>query len=114
MVTVAVALFAIAGFACQNATSLAATNCASDVSVVNPVPVDVADSIAKAHPHAQVTLQVTVTAAGIPSSIDMVKSSGVMDIDIAAAHAARDSKYKPEMRNCKAVSGGKYLFHVEL
>jgi hypothetical protein len=29
-------------------------------------------------------------------------------------HAARDSTYKPEIRNCKAVSGGKYLFHVEI
>lgn len=114
VVAVAVTLFAVVGFVSQNATGLAAAKCSSDVSVVSPAPVDIPDSVAKAHPHAEVTLQVTVTTAGIPSSIDLVKSSGVMDIDTAAAHAARDSKYKPEVRNCKAVSGGKYLFHVEL
>jgi TonB family protein len=114
VVAIAVTLFAVVGFASQNATSLAATKCSSYVSVVSPARPDIPESIAKAHPHAEVTLTVTVTAAGIPSSIDMVKSSGVMAIDIAAAHAARDSKYTPEMRNCKAVSGGKYMFHIEV
>ena len=44
----------------------------------------------------------------------LVKSSGNSTIDNAVAYAAAHSTYKAEIRNCKAVSGGLYMFHAEL
>jgi beta-lactamase regulating signal transducer with metallopeptidase domain len=116
VVAAAIALFALLGFAFQNPRGLAANpNCSSPVAIVNAAQPDVPESDAKAHPHAAVTLAVTVTAHGQPSDIEIVKVSGSNPaIVTAAVHAARDSTYKPEIRNCKAVSGGKYLFHVEI
>jgi bla regulator protein blaR1 len=116
VVAAAVALFAMLGFAFQSPSGLAAnSSCSSDASIVHAAQPDIPEADAKAHPHAAVTLAVTVTAQGQPSDIEIVKvTGGSPAIADAAVHAARDSTYKPEMRNCKAVSGGKYLFQVEL
>jgi bla regulator protein blaR1 len=122
IVTGAVALFAALGFAFNTPNGLASggsavvassANCTADPMVLKPVPPQIPDADAKAHPHASVTLAVIVSAGGRASSIMIVKSSGDQTIDIAAVHAARDSTYAPEIRNCKAVSGGKFLFQVE-
>jgi outer membrane biosynthesis protein TonB len=61
-----------------------------------------------------VTLAVAVTASGHAGTIEIVRTSGDKAIDDAVAHAAQHSTYSPEIRNCKAVSGGTYLFHVEV
>ncbi len=121
----AVALFAVLGLVFQTAglaspdgtaasnTKLPA-NCSSDVTIVNPAEPDIPASVAKAYPDAEVTLAVTVSADGHASAIEIVKATGNATIDVAVVHAAQHSTYKPEIRNCKAVSGGKYLFHVEI
>jgi bla regulator protein BlaR1 len=113
IVATAIALFAVLGFVLQNGVGLAAAGCSSDVAVLQPAALRIPESIVKAHPNAAVTLAVTVTAGGHASDIRLVKSSGNQAIDFAAAHAARDTKYKTEFRNCHAVSGGRYTFTVE-
>jgi D-alanyl-D-alanine endopeptidase (penicillin-binding protein 7) len=115
VVATAVALFALLGFVFQNPRGLAvAANCSSPATVVHPVPPDIPAAVAKAHPNAKVTLAVAVTASGHAGTIEIVKTSGNKAIDDAVAHAAQHSTYSPEIRNCKAVSGGTYLFHVEV
>jgi TonB family protein len=110
----AVALFAGLGFTFSTPRGLASTNCSSDVEVINPVMPNIPKSEAKAHPNAAVTLAVTVDAGGHPTSVLIDKSSGDPKIDAAVARAAAHSTYKPEMRNCKPVFGGQYLFHAEI
>lgn len=121
----AIALFAMLGFAFQAPGVLASTGnnlasntsgkspaaCSSEVSIVKAVPPDIPDSVARAHPNSQVTSIVTVSPAGVPTDVEMQKSSGNVTIDGAAADAAVHSTYKPAKRNCKAV-WGKYLFRV--
>jgi hypothetical protein len=113
VVLTAVALFALLGFAFQTPRGLAATNCFSEAEVVNPVRPDVPESVVKAHPNASVIVAVTVTAGGHASDVKPYKSSGDWRIDTAVAEAAAHSTYKPEIRNCKAVSGGQYLFRAD-
>ena len=75
---------------------------------------DIPKSEAKAHPNAAVTLAVTVDAGGHATAVMINKSSGDPKIDAAVARAAAHSTYKPEMRNCEPVSGGRYLFRAEI
>ncbi len=110
----AVVLFALLGFAFQTPKGLASTNCFADVEVINPVMPNIPKAEAKAHPKADVTVLVTVTAGGHASDVKTYKSSGDWKIDTAVAQAAAHSTYKPEMRNCKPVSGGQYMFHAEI
>jgi TonB family protein len=115
VVATAVALFAFLGFAFQNPRGLAASaNCSSPVAIVHAAEPVISESVAKAHPNAEVTLDVTVDASGKPTAIEIVKATGDKTIDAAVARAAQQSTYKPEIRNCTAVSGGKYLFHAEI
>jgi bla regulator protein blaR1 len=113
VVVTAVALFALLGFAFQTPKGLAATSCFSEPEVVNAVRPDVPESVVKAHPHASVIVAVTVAADGHVSDLKLFKSSGDETIDTAVARAAEHSTYKPEIRNCKAVSGGQYLFRAD-
>ncbi len=114
-VAAATALFALLGFAFQNPRALGANaSCSSPVKIINPVQPDIPESIAKAYPNATVELAVTVNASGQPSAMEIVKATGNKTIDAAVAHAAQHSTYKPEIRNCKAVSGGKYLFRADI
>lgn len=116
VVAAACALFAFAGFIIQTPRTLASTagaKCSAEVEVIKDVAPEIPEADLKAHPNAQVTMLVTVTADGIASDIKLVKSSGDQTIDTAAAHAAAKSRYKPAIRNCKAVSGGQFLFHVD-
>jgi TonB family protein len=114
-VAAATALFALLGFAFQNPRALGANaSCSSPVEIIKPVRPNIPEGLAKAHPNATVELAVTVTAHGNPSDIIKVKSSGNDTLDYAVLVAARDSTYKPEIRNCKAVSGGKYLFRADI
>jgi bla regulator protein blaR1 len=124
----AVIAFALLGFAFQVPRSFAATgngailasdanlpsSCESEATVTNPARPNISESAARAGANTQASVLVTIDADGHPSSVKVVKSSGFAAIDKAAADAAMQSSYKPEMRNCKAVSGGKYLFHVEV
>jgi len=115
IVTAAVALFAFLGLAFQSPRGLAAdANCSSAATIVNAAQPEIPAAAVKAHPNAEVTLAVTVNASGRPSAIEIVKATGDPKIDVPVAHAAQHSTYKPEMRNCKAVSGGRYLFDVKL
>lgn len=123
----AIALFALLGFAFQAPGVLASTAnnvasntsgkfraaCWSGVSVINAVPPDIPDSVAKAHPNSQVTLVVTVSPTGRATDVKTEKSSGNVTIDGAAADAAVHSTYQPAKRNCKAV-WGRYLLRVTL
>ena len=116
VVAAACVLFVFLGFVIQTPRTLASTggaNCSSEVKIIKAVPPEIPEADLKAHPNAQVTMLVTVTADGIASDIELVKSSGDQTIDTAAAHAAAKSTYRPAIRNCRAVSGGKYLFHVD-
>jgi TonB family protein len=116
VVAAACALFALVALGIQTPRSLASTagaNCSAGVKMIDAVPPDIPEADLKAHAHAQVTMLVTVTAGGHASDIELVKSSGDAAIDHAVARAAAKSTYKPEIRNCKAVSGGKYFFHVD-
>jgi len=114
-VVAAIAAFTFLGFVFQNPRALGAdANCSSPVTIVHAAEPDIPASDAKAHPNAEVTLAVTVTAHGTPSSIEIVKATGDVAIDGAVARAAQRSTYKPEIRNCRPVSGGKYLFHVQI
>jgi bla regulator protein BlaR1 len=113
VVVTAVALFVVLGFAFQTPKGLAATNCFSEPEVINPVRPDVSESAVKAHPKASVIVAVTVAADGHVSDLKLFKSSGDETIDTAVARAAEHSTYKPEIRNCKAVSGGQYLFRAD-
>ncbi|MGC2405195.1 MAG: M56 family metallopeptidase [Candidatus Cybelea sp.] len=113
VVVTAVALFVMLGFAFQTPKGLAATSCFSEPEVVNAVRPDVSESVVKAHPKASVIVAVTVTAGGHASNVKTFKSSGDWRIDTAVADAAAHSTYKPEIRNCKAVSGGQYLFRAD-
>lgn len=125
--TSAAMLFAILGFVLQTPSGLASPgnavaannakfppNCWSDANVSNPLPPDIPAAVIKAHPHSQASVLVTVASDGRASAVKVVDSSGNDTIDKAASDAAAHSTYKPEMRNCKAVSDGKYLFHIEL
>lgn len=116
VVTAACALFAFVGYVIQTPPTLASTagaNCSAGVEMIKAVPPQIPEADLKAHPSAQVTLRITVTADGIPSDIELVKSSGDQTIDTAVGEAARKSTYKPAIRNCKAVSGGQFLFHAD-
>ncbi len=110
----AVTLFAGLGFVLQAPNGLASTGCSADAMIVKQVRPDIPEAVARAHTNSQVTLLVTLTAQGIPSDIKLMQSSGNMTIDSAAGRAAAHSTYKPEIRNCKAVAGGHYTFHVDL
>lgn len=126
VVAAAVALFVLLGITFQThglaaaGGSVAATNtklpakCWSEPMMLHAVPPDIPDSVAVRYPSVVATLKVTVTAGGHASDITLVKSSGNQTIDTAAAEAARQSTYKPEMRNCKPVSGGLYLFQIRV
>jgi bla regulator protein blaR1 len=115
VVATAVTLFGLLGFALQNPKALgASTSCSSSVEIIHPVKPNISEALAKAHPNATVELQVTVTAHGNPSDIIRIKSSGNDSIDYAVLLAARNSTYRPEMQNCKAVSGGEYLFRADI
>jgi beta-lactamase regulating signal transducer with metallopeptidase domain len=113
VVVTAVALFVLLGFAFQTPRGLASANCFSDPVVVNAVMPNVPESVVKAHPNAYVIVAVTVTAGGHASNVKPFKSSGDWRIDTAVADAAAHSTYKPEIRNCKPVSGGQYLFRAD-
>jgi TonB family protein len=113
VVATAVALFALLGFGFQTPKGLASPNCFADPVVVNAVMPDVPEAVVKAHPKAQVIVAVTVTADGRASELRLVKGTGNSTIDAAVARAAERSTYKPEIRNCKAVSGGQYLFRAD-
>lgn len=116
VVTAAVALFALFAFVLQvprGSASTGGANCTSDVQIVNAVAPEIPSTVLKRHGPGEVTDLVTVTAHGHVSDVKMMKSSGNVTIDDAVAHAAAHSTYKPEVRNCKAVSGGQYLFHAD-
>ena len=123
VVAVAVTVFAVLGFALQTSSGLASTGsavaandtkCSADVVVLQPVPPDIPEAVAKAHPNAQAIVLVTVAANGKASAAKIEHSSGNSAIDGAAQRAALRSTYKPELRNCKAVSGGQFLFHIQV
>jgi bla regulator protein BlaR1 len=114
VLAMATALFAILGFAFHTSKGLASTNCSADAAVVNPAMPNIPESDAKAHPNASVTVAVTVDAGGHASAVTVNKSSGDPKIDAAVARAAAHSTYKPEIRDCKPVSGGEYLFHADI
>ncbi len=126
VVSTAIALFGVLGFAFQTPTTLASTaalvaassssmpaKCSANVMVLNAVPPDIPSSYLKAHPHAQAEISVTVQADGTPTHVMMVGASDEV-IAKATTEAALHSTYKPEVRNCKAVSGGKYLFKAQV
>jgi bla regulator protein blaR1 len=113
VVVTAVALFVLLGFAFHTPRGLASTNCFSEPVVVDAVAPDVPESVIKAHPNARVIVAVTVTADGHVSDLKLFKSSGDQTIDTAVARAAEHSTYKPEIRNCKPVSGGQYFFRAD-
>lgn len=124
VVAAAVALFAVLGFVLQAPRGLASTasgsgntqldpKCWADVRVINPLMPEIPDAVLKKHGPGDVTDLVTVTAHGNASEVKLVKSSGNVTIDGAVAYAAAHSTYKPEVRNCKVISGGQYLFHAE-
>ena len=102
-------------FAATLAAQLLAAACTDkNVTVTNAVPPPISESYLKAHqPKGHIAFTVTVSPAGTPTQI-MIKSATVDDDTLmkAALHAARDSKYSPAMRDCKAVIGT-YLFKVE-
>jgi TonB family protein len=111
----AIALFALLSFGVQYPRALGASaSCSSPANILNPVEPDIPESVAKAHPNVSVELNVTVDASGQPSAIEVVKATGNKTIDAAVARAAQHSTYRPEMQNCKAVSGGKYLFRADI
>jgi len=123
VVTGAVVIFAALGFAFNTPNGLASggstvaasnsKNCTADVMVLNPVPPQIPDGYGKTHPNSQASVMVTVAADGRASYLKIVNASSPV-IGKAALDAAAHSTYKPEMRNCKAVSGGKYLFHIDV
>jgi bla regulator protein BlaR1 len=119
----AVALFALLALAFQSTTLASpsgsvATNgsssasCSSNVEILKPAAPNIPESLAKAHPNGEVKLLVTVTKNGNASDVKILKSSGNADIDEAVVDAASHSTYKPEIRNCMAVSGGQYVFRT--
>jgi protein TonB len=57
-------------------------------------------------------IRVDLDALGNVMSASVYESTGSMELDRAALDAARQSRYAPEQRDCKAVSGS-YLFNVE-
>lgn len=114
VVVTSVTLFALLAFAFQTPKGLASPNCFADPVVVNAAMPQIPESVLKARPHASVIVAVTVTADGHASNVKPYKSSGVSQIDDAVAYAAAHSTYKPAIRNCKAISGGQYLFRADL
>ncbi len=123
VVATAVIGFAVLGFALQTSSSLASTGsmvaandtkCSAGVMVLKPVPPDIPDAVAAAHPNAQAIVLVTVAANGKASAAKIEHSSGNSVIDEASKRAALRSTYQPKMRNCKAVSGGQFLFHIQV
>jgi bla regulator protein blaR1 len=114
VVVTSVTLFVLLAFAFQTPKGLASPSCFADPVVVNAVMPQVPESVLKAHPHASAIVAVTVAADGHVSDLKIFKSSGNETIDTAVARAAEHSTYKPAIRNCKAVSGGQYLFRADL
>jgi beta-lactamase regulating signal transducer with metallopeptidase domain len=126
VLSAAIALFAVLGFAFQSSSTLASTGkiaarngslvsqqCSADASVLNPVAPHLSESFAKAHPNGHANVLVTVAADGTASNVKVVNASAP-EIAKAALEAAAHSTYEPELRNCKPVAGGPYLFHVEV
>lgn len=60
----------------------------------------------------QAKVQVDLDAAGTVVNASIYQSTGSMELDRAALAAARASRYAPEERDCKNVSGS-YLFVVD-
>ncbi|HTV92676.1 MAG TPA: energy transducer TonB [Verrucomicrobiae bacterium] len=85
------------------------SNCNRDATILYAAQPEIPKSTPKVT--ANVTVRVDIAPTGTVTSVSIVKSSGVSAIDLATAEAARASKYKPAMSNCKAVQGS-YLFHV--
>ncbi len=54
-------------------------------------------------------IRVSIDANGAVTDVGIYRSSGSSLLDAAALHAARESTYKADIRNCEAVSGS-YLF----
>lgn len=59
-----------------------------------------------------VKVKVDLDASGAVTGANVYESSGSMELDQAALQAARRSRYAPEERDCKNVSGS-YLFTVD-
>lgn len=59
-----------------------------------------------------VKVKVDLDASGAVVGANVYQSSGSMELDQAALQAARQSRYAPEERDCKNVSGS-YLFTVD-
>ncbi|MHB8146040.1 MAG: M56 family metallopeptidase [Vulcanimicrobiaceae bacterium] len=122
VVTGAVVIFAALGFAFNTPNGLASggstvaasnSNCTADVMVLNPVAPQIPSEYAKTHPKGQARVMVTVAGDGSVSSVKIMNASSPV-VAKAALDAAAHSTYKPEIRNCKPVSGGKYVFYVEV
>jgi TonB family protein len=78
------------------------------VSYEPPTPALVTSSGA----HGSTQLIVTLDAAGAPTNVQVVSSSGILFLDQAALKQAQRSTFEPEMRDCSAV-GGSYFYTVE-
>jgi protein TonB len=65
-------------------------------------------------PDAQATakIKVDLDASGNVAGVSVYATTGSPQLDRAALEAARESRYEPEERNCKKVSGS-YLFTVD-
>lgn len=80
------------------------------VKVVQPnLPEDVAESAA---PPFEVDIVVTVGPDGSVIRTRLWKPTPYLSAVGAATQAARESKYKPKMENCKATTGD-YLFRAD-
>ncbi|MFN2448715.1 MAG: TonB family protein [Candidatus Baltobacteraceae bacterium] len=80
---------------------------ASAVDAVTPQAPPDAQGIA-----AQVKVKVDLDAAGNVSGAAIYGTSGNQQLDMAALHAAKASRYAPEERACKNIPGS-YLFTVD-
>lgn len=94
-------------------TSASASSCSADASVIKPLPPKLPHYYAGSHPHAFAEVLVTVAANGTASSVKILKATDSI-IGKATGEAAAHSTYSPEIRNCKPVSGGRYMFHAEV
>ncbi len=92
--------------------SLVAADCKDSPSnVVTPVAPAFPKS-AKVMHVINIVVVVRISASGHVSSTKVLQSSGLPAFDHAAVVAAAESKYRPAMHDCKAVSGA-YLYHAD-
>ena len=84
----------------------------ASATTVYAAPADVPPIAAAMRQSGTAYVRIDLDANGTVRETSIVKSSGTPHLDRAALQAAQQSKFQPEVRDCRPV-GGEYIFVVD-